>query len=174
MVSGFTVDREQQLIDTALAKVRARQDMRRAFNAGSAAATVTAAAWGVATYAGVQSQLMAVLVGVSVGWAVRVFGRGLSMRYGFLAGALALYGCMLGNVFASLAVTADRDHVSMPWILAHMSEYNITGVILNWVDPFSLMLYGFAIYFAFLRGYREPMVAALDYLRDEHEHDGAA
>ncbi|MEO8269880.1 MAG: hypothetical protein ABI557_09170, partial [Aureliella sp.] len=65
---------------------------------GVAAALVGGAAWAAVTVAtGYQISWMAVGIGFLVGFAIRSTGKGLTKSFGYAGGALALFGCLLGN-----------------------------------------------------------------------------
>ena len=78
-----------------------------AFAAGLAASLVGAGLWAVITIsAHMQIGFMAVGVGFLVAWAVRRFGQGTQPVYGVIGAALALFGCVGGNLLSACGFLA--------------------------------------------------------------------
>lgn len=80
---------------------------------GGVAMLVGAILWGVITYVTeYQIGYMAIGVGFLVGIAVRFFGKGKTPIYGISSAALALLGCVLGNLFFYSGFIAREEGVA--------------------------------------------------------------
>ncbi len=111
--SGFETAQQPVLsateIQFALQALRSDQNLVVGALAGLAAALVGAAIWAVVT-ALTQYQIgfMAIGVGFLVGFAVRAAGRGVDPVFGVVGAALALLGCVLGNLLMVLYFLANK------------------------------------------------------------------
>src|SRR5436309_15039889 len=84
------------------------------FMAGLVAAAVGAGLWALVTIiTGFRIAWMAVGVGLLVGWAVRVAGKGTHMAFGVLFAALALVGFALVNLLAVVVIAARYFEVPL-------------------------------------------------------------
>ena len=91
--TGFSIPRERY------EQLRGEQNLLIALLAGIAAAVVGTIVWAAITVTtGYQIGYMAIAVGFIVGYAVRL-GNGIDKIFGVLGAALALGGCVLGNLF---------------------------------------------------------------------------
>lgn len=80
---------------------------------GAVAMLVSAIIWGAITYfTEYQISWMAIGVGFLVGVAVKFFGRGKSMVFGISSAALALIGCVLGNLMFYSGIIAREEGAS--------------------------------------------------------------
>jgi hypothetical protein len=80
---------------------------------GSVAMLVGAVVWGAITYfTEYQIGWMAIGVGFLVGIAIKFFGRGKSMIFGLSGAALALLGCILGNLIFYSGIIAREEGAS--------------------------------------------------------------
>ncbi len=94
------VDEHVELAATenARAQVRLNQNFAGGVVAGAIAAAVAAAIWAAITIITEhQISWMAIGVGLFVGSAVRVLGRGIDRPFGVAAAGLSLAGCVVGN-----------------------------------------------------------------------------
>jgi len=80
---------------------------------GALAMLVSAVIWGGITYfTEYQISWMAIGVGFLVGVAVKFFGKGKSMVFGISSAALALIGCVLGNLMFYSGIIAREEGAS--------------------------------------------------------------
>jgi hypothetical protein len=123
-----------------------------------AGALLGAAVWaGVSSATGFQIGYMAVLVGFLSGYGMRTLGGGRDRADGFIAGAVALAGCVLGNLLTIAAEVANHLHRPLlPLILRLFSSPRVSLAMLQ--SDFGLMdvlFYGIAAY----AGYRTALKA---------------
>lgn len=87
--------------------------------AGFVTALVAAVIWTLITI-GTHFQIgfMAVGLGFAVGLVMKKAGRGHSTTFGVLAAVLALFGCVLGNLFSVCAFVGQEHHVGILNVLA--------------------------------------------------------
>ena len=70
---------------------------------------VSAALWAIISVAlNFQIGYMAIGVGLLVGFTVRYFGIGLELKFGIIGGVFAFLGCLLGNFFSYVGISAGQ------------------------------------------------------------------
>lgn len=119
-------------------------------------AVIGAIAWAAITAAtNFQIGYMAVGVGFLAGYGMRVLSGGLVRSEGIIAGAVALLGCVLGNLLTGVVVITQHDHYPM-WAVAFavFTHPGFAGDILSGgFNVMDLLFYGIAIY----AGYRTAL-----------------
>ena len=132
-------------------QLRAAQNFPMAIGGGLLATVVGALLWAmVSAAASTQIGYMALGVGLLVGGAVRLFGHGLDKRFGYLAGGLALFGCVLGDLLTSCTIAAYGAQVSLVAVLVHISLADIAAAMIQGFHPLDILFFGIAMY----EGYR--------------------
>jgi hypothetical protein len=132
------------------------QSLSRALLAGLAAAAVGGGLWALVTViTGYQIGWMAVGVGFLVGWAVRLAGKGTTTTFQALGAALALAGCLAGNLLTICIVAARQLSVSIPEMLSRLTPDVTVDLMWATFSPIDLLFYGLALY----QGYRFSVVA---------------
>src|SRR5262249_31839104 len=102
--------------------------------------------WAAITFAtDFQIGWMAVAVGAGVGVAARRAGRSFDRRFGVAAAALALAGCILGNLFATIAYIASFTHVPYFHVLGSLDVETATELMKATFSPMDLLFYGIAM-----------------------------
>jgi len=80
-----------------------RNNIPLAIAAGAFAAIIGASIWAAITVAtGFQIGWIAVGVGILVGFAVRIAGKGETLTFAVIGAIFALVGCLLGNIFTGI------------------------------------------------------------------------
>jgi hypothetical protein len=151
--AGHTAASGQAHVEQLIPEMRARQNFSLALVGGLAAAAVGAIVWTLTPVAtSHQTGWMAVGMGLLVGAAVRVLGRGIDKSFGYLGAALSIFGCLLGNLLSVCTVVAGRQGLSTPAVLAHVcsNPVLIPAVIIATFHSMDLLFYGIAVY----EGYR--------------------
>lgn len=129
------------------------QSFSLALIGGFAAAVAGAVIWALVTVAtSYQIGWMAIGVGFLVGGSVRVLGRGSDRSFGCLGAALAVFGCLLGNLLSVCLVLAGQKGLSPLTVLAYVGSnpVMIPAAIVATFRSLDLLFYGIAIY----EGYR--------------------
>jgi hypothetical protein len=123
--------------------------------AGFVAAIVGAAIWaGITVATEYQIGWMAVGVGFLVGIAVRQFGKGSTPVYGVIGAALALVGCVLGNVLTLVAFFGIGEEISFFAALGAVDFTKVPAILIETGSPMDLLFYFLAV----SAGYKTSMV----------------
>ncbi len=119
--------------------------------AGAVAAAVGAALWATISYlTEYQIGWMAIGVGFLVGIAVRYFGKGTGAAFGVLGGALALAGCLAGNLLTVCLVLSREKSMSLLAVISRLDLDLVVNIMSATFSPMDLLFYGLAVY----AGYR--------------------
>lgn len=96
--------------------------------AGIIAMLASAVAWGVITVlTGYNYSLVAIGVGLLVGFAIQLGGKGLSAKYSAVAALLAVLGCLGGNLMAGVIYEAQYAEAAVTDILFSLSFDDIVA-----------------------------------------------
>jgi hypothetical protein len=91
-----------------------------------------------------------------VGYAVKVFGKGVEPRYGIASAMLALAACAAGNVLAQLGTYSQEvaePLVPLVWFFAtHPAA--VWELLVAAFVPADLFFYGFAAYYGYRSAFR--------------------
>jgi hypothetical protein len=124
-----------------------KSNLPLAVMAGAIASLVGAVVWAVVTVATeMQIGWMAVGVGFLVGFAVGRFNYSGQAHFGFIGAALALSGCLLGNVLSLLGFAASQENVSFVQVLSVVDWGKVPGAMADSFSPMDILFYGIAIY----------------------------
>lgn len=144
-------DRAHELLSgqplEVLEAIRAHQDITFAVIGGLLAALVGAVLWATVTVStGYQIGYMAIAVGLIVGFAVRYFGAGVDSIFGVIGAAMALLGCLLGNLFSQVVFLADAYGIGYFETLGMLDINTIISIYTESFSVVDLFFYGLAIY----------------------------
>ncbi|MHC5010658.1 MAG: hypothetical protein ACYTG6_06850 [Planctomycetota bacterium] len=127
------------------------------FLAGAVAALSGAILWATITVlTGWQIGWMAIGIGALVGVAVRAGGNGQDPAYGFMGAALALVGCMLGNLLAVCGIVADMFEVSFFTVFTEIGLAAPVEILTETFEPMDLLFYGLAVYSGYQLSFHKP------------------
>jgi hypothetical protein len=139
-----------------LERLRSEQHLGKGGLAGAAAAALGAAAWAFVTVVShYQIGWMAVGVGFLVGFAVRTFGKGVDRVFGIVGAALALFGCLAGNLLAACGMVAQQENLSFLDILSRLDAQIIQEIMVATFTPMDLLFYGIAVYEGYKLSFRQ-------------------
>jgi hypothetical protein len=119
---------------------------------GGVAMLVSAIIWGAVTYlTEYKIGWMAIGVGFLVGFAVKYFGRGKTPVFGISSAALALIGCVLGNLMFYSGVIAREEGASFLevfffFLLTPAAAIELFTIAFDFMD---ILFYGLAAYVGF-------------------------
>jgi hypothetical protein len=82
---------------------------------------------------------MAIGVGLLVGLAVKKTGHGISTSYGVMSAALALAGCVVGNLFTLIAFAAKQANVGVFEVLPDLNLAAIPQVMMETAKPIDIL-----------------------------------
>jgi hypothetical protein len=132
-------------------RLRLEQNLPLALLGGVAAAVVGAVLWAIISVAtNYQIGYMAVALGFIVGYTVRFAGKGLDQVFGILGAALALGGCLLGNLLTMVGFIANDEGLGYVQVLLGIDYSLVPSAMMATFSPIDLLFYGLATY----EGYR--------------------
>jgi hypothetical protein len=132
------------------ALLRGEQNLPLSLIAGIGAAIVGAIVWAAVTVmTGYQIGYMAIAVGFIVGFAVRL-GKGLDKTFGVAGAILALFGCVMGNVFSLIGFISKQEHLSLVETISRLDYSKLPQIMVQTFSVMDLVFYGIAVY----EGYR--------------------
>lgn len=119
--------------------------------AGITAAIIGAVLWALITVATeYQIGWMAVGVGYLVGYAVRIAGKGIDKSFGITGALLALFGCILGNIFTIYMFIFKEYGGPVISVFLQIDLAAILIMLTETFNPIDLLFYAIAI----VEGYR--------------------
>ena len=131
-------------------QMRREQKLGKAAVAGAAAALISASIWAAVTVATeYQIGWMAVGVGALVGLVVRRAGNGVEPKFGLMAAALALVGCVGGNLLAAVGFFAKYAGVSFFAVLGGLDATIAADLLAETFAPMDVLFYAIAVFEAF-------------------------
>lgn len=137
--------------DTGSQKTDGPSSIPFALLGGFAACLIGAAIWAVITVlAEYQTGLMAIVVGLLVGFSVRYFGQGTRPVFGVIGASFALVGCVLGNVFTQIGFFSAEAGLSLFRSVTAINYPLLVRFLVENGDPIDLLFFGIAIF----EGYR--------------------
>ncbi len=123
--------------------------------AGIVAAAIGAAVWAAISYmTDYQIGWMAIGVGFLVGIAVRQFGKGTDTVFGILGGALALAGCLAGNLLTVCLVLSREKAMPLLDVISRLDLDLVVRIMAATFSPMDLLFYGLAIYAGYRYSFR--------------------
>ncbi|MCB1137379.1 MAG: hypothetical protein KDK23_01435 [Leptospiraceae bacterium] len=131
--------------------IRAQQSLAGGVAGGLLGAALGAGIWALVTaITHYQIGFIAMVVGILVGFGVRILGKGIDTIYGIIGGALALVGCAGGNLLAVLVSASIQEDMNFLTLLSYITPDVIADIYQETFSPMDLLFYGIAIY----EGYR--------------------
>lgn len=122
------------------------QNFNFAIVAAVLSALLGAVVWAAITVGtGYQIGFMALGIGALVGFAVQFVGKGVDQKFGFLGGAFAFIGCVLGNIFGLIALTANYAGLSYLQVLDIIPFNALMEAMAESFGIVDLVFYGLAI-----------------------------
>ncbi len=136
-------------------RLRSDQSLFQAILTGTLAALAGAALWALITvFTGFQIGFMAIAVGALVGFAIRLFGKGVDSVFGIVGAILALIGCLIGNLMAVTALAAADQGVGFFSALAQLNLSIAVDLMKAFFSPIDLLFYGIALYEGYKLSFR--------------------
>lgn len=125
------------------------QKLGSAVVGGSVAAILAAGVYAVVTVAmGYATAFLAIGIGVIVGLSVQYFGRGIETKFAVVAAALAVVGCVLGNVFAFVLFEARAHGKSLFEVITSIEFGQLTQFVFADFQLLDWLFWPLAIYAA--------------------------
>jgi hypothetical protein len=132
-------------------EIRDNQNLVFGIIGGAVAAAVGAGIWAAVTVlTNYQIGWMAIGVGVLVGMAVRLAGKGIDMSFGIVGAGLSLLGCLAGNLLSMCIVVSRQEAIGILDVVSQLNTAVVVELMQLTFSPIDLLFYGLAIY----EGYR--------------------
>jgi hypothetical protein len=121
------------------------------FVGGLSAALIGAVLWAGITYASnLKIGFMAVGIGYMVGYAVRIFGKGIDPIFAYMGAGLALFGCVFGDLLTSILLIDNETGSALGSSLYLLLSFDsIVALITVIFSPIDLLFYALAMYEGF-------------------------
>jgi len=146
----------EQETERALEVFREEQNLVVGSMAGLTAAVTGAAVWaGVTVVTEYQIGWMAVGLGFLVGIAMRTMGKGIDQVFGVVGAAMALVGCVLGNVFTIAWYISAQTGASLISVLTQLDMELMIDLITETFQVMDILFYGLALYFGYKYAFRQ-------------------
>lgn len=146
-------DHESQM---AFETFQSEQNLVMGTFAGIVAAVAGAGIWaGVTVVTEYQIGWMAIGIGVLVGFAVRMTGKGISQTFGIAAALLSFVGCILGNILTITYFVAVNQDMTFMDILTQLNYPIIVEMLTTTFEIIDVLFYGLAIYFGYRYAFRQ-------------------
>ncbi len=153
--SGGTEIAPAQL-EYALQQLRSEQNLPMGVLVGLAASLVGAGLWaGITVVTGYQIGFMAIGVGLLVGLAVRVAGKGIDSVFGAFGALLAFLGCAVGNLLAVCGMVARQEGMAFLDVVSQLTPALAQEMMVATFSPMDLLFYGLAIYEGYKLSFRQ-------------------
>jgi len=148
------IDRIQ--VQMLMQQIRDNQNLLLGVVGGVVAAGIGAAIWALITVvANYQIGWMAVGVGLLVGYAVRVCGKGIDKTFGLVGAVLSLLGCFSGNLLTTCILISRHQNIPFLHILNGLNPeliIRLTEATFNFMD---LLFYAIAVYEGYKVSFRK-------------------
>ncbi len=133
-----------------LSKFREYQSMPFAIIGGFGVCLICAYLWAaIMVITNYQVGIIAIGLGLAVGFAVRYFGAGVDYSYSIVGAGLAFLGCMLGNLFAQIGFISQAQSLSYLDVVMLLDLSIIKDIMVESFSPMDLIFYAIAAYEGF-------------------------
>lgn len=126
------------------------------FIAGGVATVVCAIGWAVFTIGtGIQLGLLAIVLGMIVGAAVRFGGNSWDSKFGVMAAVLALGGCVLGNYLTVIMIVSQMEEgMAYLDVVLALGLGGSAGAMIASFGIMDILFYVIAVSAAYRMGFR--------------------
>jgi hypothetical protein len=127
-------------------RLRGEQSLMKGLTGGFLGAAIGAALWAVITVlTEYQIGYMALGVGFLAGFGVRLLGKGVDTKFQYIGAALALVGCLAGNLMVVIIFGSMETGISITTILSRLSPSVVVDLYAATFNAMDLLFYGLAI-----------------------------
>ena len=147
-------ERERAIMQL-VTNLRLRQSLPLGIVGGLIGAVVAAALWAAITAAThFQIGYMALAVGFIVGYGVRTLGRGVDRAFGITGAVLSLFGCVAGNLGATMVIASTQLKIPLLTIVGKLTPELLWLLLRDGFQVMDLFFYGFAVYSGYRYAFR--------------------
>ena len=131
-------------------KLRMEQNLPMGILGGFIGCLVGAILWAlIAVATGYMIGYIAVAVGFLAGYGTRILGKGIDTVFGIVGAILALFGCILGNVFTYASILG----LGVGDVLGNFGD--MIGLVLENFGFMDILFYGLALYMGYQFAFRK-------------------
>ncbi len=146
----------QEKLDQYIEQLKQEQNLPMGLVAGLVSAIVCALIWAAITVSTeYQIGIMAIALGLGVGFAIRYAGKGLDQIFGISGALFALFGCLLGNFFSIIGFIGNAEGLGYFETLSLIDFGAIPSIMMETFNPMDLLFYGIAVYEGYKFSFRE-------------------
>ena len=140
----------------ALESFQSEQNLVTGTLAGLVASVVGAGVWaGITIVTEYQIGFMAIGIGLLVGFAVQLTGKGIGQSFGVVAAVMSLAGCMLGNILTITYFVADSEQMAFMDILGQLNVAIVVDMLSATFEAVDVLFYALAVYFGYKYAFRQ-------------------
>jgi len=140
-----------------LQEARDNQNLTMGVAGGLAAAVVGAVLWAIITVVtGYQIGWMAVGIGFLVGYAVKLLGKGVDPVFGYAGAAIALAGCLVGNLLTVVITVSRQENLEILTLLSRLTPGIAADILKETFQPMDVLFYGLAVYEGYKISFTKP------------------
>ena len=145
------VEIDQIKYQVMMQELKADQILSFGIVGGIVAATIGATIWAIITaVTNFQTGWMAVGVGLLVGYAVRISGKGIDKTFGVAGAALSILGCVVGNLLTACILISRNQNIPFHDLLSRLNPEIVVEIMKVTFNPMDVLFYAIAVY----EGYR--------------------
>jgi len=124
--------------------------------AGLVASVAGGGAWAAITVlTEYQIGFMAIGIGLLVGFAVQLTGKGISQSFGVIAAVMSLAGCVLGNVLTITYFVAASEEMAFMDVLGQLNVAIVADMLTATFEAMDVLFYALAGYFGYKYAFRQ-------------------
>jgi len=137
---------DPQKLRRYMERMRVEQSFMMGITGGFLGAAIGAVLWAVITVlTEYQIGFMALGVGFLAGFGVKLLGKGIDAKFQYAGAALALAGCMAGNLMVVISFASLETGLSITTILSRLTPAVIVDLYSATFNAMDLLFYGLAI-----------------------------
>jgi uncharacterized membrane protein YsdA (DUF1294 family) len=137
---------DPQKLERYMNRIRDEQKLSLGIIGGFLGAAIGAMLWAVITVVTeYQIGYMALGVGFLAGFGVKLLGKGVDAKFQYAGAALALVGCLAGNLMVVISFASLETGISVTTILSRLTPSVIVDLYSATFNVMDLLFYGLAI-----------------------------
>ncbi len=138
----YEQENEQFSVDAELLE---QQNYALSITASAGSALIGAIIWGAITYfTKYQIGYMAIGVGLLVGFANRLFGKGIAIQFGIIGAVFSIIGCYFGKIFSGIVIMADEFQLSSIDVINVVGFFEIMKLAITSTEGKDILFYALA------------------------------
>lgn len=128
-------DIKDKVSDKLYKRLILEQNVPAAVIVGFLTSVLGAVIWALLTIAtGLQIGIMALGIGALVGIFVRIYGKGITIKFGVIGAIFSLFGCVLGNLMSSVALISEYYEIGFWSVFSQLTMTQIIQIMIDWFE----------------------------------------